>query len=151
MSAAASSAMTIGLAFGRFPAVHPGRSTVAYVLAALVTSVLFFASLPAHEVSHAVVARRNGIEVEGITLWLFGGVAELEGEPRTPGADFRISVVGPLASVATAVVAAIVAVGLDAVRAARAFLGGDRRGDCGRCRLLGRYGCGQLVGLLVRP
>jgi Zn-dependent protease/predicted transcriptional regulator len=94
--------LVLGLAAGRFPAVYPGRSAVAYVAAAVVAAVLFFASLLAHEVAHAVVARRNGIEVAGIVLWLFGGVAQLKGEPRTPGADFRIAAVGPLTSLLVA-------------------------------------------------
>lgn len=101
--------LVIGLAAGRFPALYPGRSQGAYVLAALIAAVLFLASLLAHEIAHAVVARRNGIEVERIVLWLFGGVAQLRGEPRTAGADFRIAVVGPLVSVVLAVVFGVAA------------------------------------------
>ncbi|WP_298322659.1 site-2 protease family protein [Haloactinopolyspora sp.] len=101
--------IVVGLAAGRFPAVYPDRSTWAYVVAGVVTAILFFVSLLAHEIAHSVVAIRNGINVRRITLWLLGGVAELEGEPRTPGADFRIAVVGPLTSLAAAVVSMIVA------------------------------------------
>lgn len=90
--------ITIGLAAGRFPEGVPGRSWVAYLAAGLVTGIVFLASLLAHEVSHAVVAQRNGVRVRRITLWLFGGVAALEGEPRSPGADLRIAGVGPLVS-----------------------------------------------------
>src|SRR5699024_4454462 len=57
--------------------------------------------------AHAVVAIRNGIEVEDITLWLLGGVARLKGDTATPGADFRIAIVGPLASFLAAVVFAV--------------------------------------------
>ncbi|KWW97247.1 peptidase M50 [Carbonactinospora thermoautotrophica] len=96
--------LVVGLALGRFPATFPGRSPAAYLLAALVTAFVFLLSLLAHELAHAIVARRNGIEVEGITLWLFGGVAQLRGEPRTPGADFRVAVVGPLTSLVLALV-----------------------------------------------
>jgi Zn-dependent protease/CBS domain-containing protein len=92
--------ITVGLAAGRFPASVPGRSWVAYLAAGLVTGLIFLVSLLAHEVSHAVVARRNGVRVQGITLWLFGGVARLEGEPRSPGADLRIAGVGPAVSLA---------------------------------------------------
>ena len=53
---------------------------MAYVVAGLAAAVVFFVGLLAHEVSHAVVAKRNGLDVDGITLWLFGGVAELRGE-----------------------------------------------------------------------
>lgn len=73
-----------------------------YWLAGLVAAVLFFASLLAHELSHAVVARHNGIGVQSITLWVFGGVAQLEGEALDPGADFRIAAVGPATSLVLA-------------------------------------------------
>lgn len=94
--------IAFGLSAGRFPTLFPGLSTQSYVLAGLVAAVVFFVSLLAHEVAHAVVARRNGIEVEGITLWLFGGVARLGGEAPDPGADFRIAGVGPLVSIVLA-------------------------------------------------
>lgn len=107
--------LVFGLAFGRFPAAYPGASPAVYLIAGVVTALLFLSSLLAHELAHAVVARRNGIEVSGITLWLLGGVAQLRGEPRTPGADFRVAVVGPATSVAVGVVfgvaAAIVTIG----------------------------------------
>ncbi len=90
--------IAVGLAAGRLPLVSPGRSTVAYAAAGLITAVVFLASLVAHEVSHAVVARRNGLDVDRITLWLFGGVAMLRGEAANPGADLRIAGVGPLVS-----------------------------------------------------
>ncbi|GAA3660833.1 site-2 protease family protein [Nonomuraea antimicrobica] len=107
--------LVVGLAFGRFPAVFPGRSPVVYVLAGLVAAVLFLASLLAHELAHALVARRHGIEVSQITLWLLGGVAELRGEPRTPGADLKIAIVGPLTSLLAGVVFGLVAVLVTAV------------------------------------
>lgn len=87
-----------GLAAGRFPLVAPDRSATAHLLAGLVAALLFFGSLLAHELSHALVAQRNGIDVEGITLWMLGGVAKLEGEAATPGAELRIAGVGPLVS-----------------------------------------------------
>ncbi len=93
-----------GLALGRFPLVLPGRSTAEYVLAGVFAAVAFLASLLAHELGHAVVARRNGVEVEGITLWLLGGVAKLKGGAGSPGAEFRIAGVGPLTSVVLGVV-----------------------------------------------
>ncbi|MBW3578227.1 MAG: site-2 protease family protein [Actinobacteria bacterium] len=92
------------LSAGRFPAAYPEQSTVTYVVAGGVAAVLFFLSLLAHEVAHAIVAQRNGLEVEGITLWLFGGVARLGGEAADPGAELRIAGVGPLVSIIVAVV-----------------------------------------------
>jgi Zn-dependent protease/CBS domain-containing protein len=87
-----------GLALGRFPLELPGRSTLAYVAAGLAAALAFLVSLLGHELAHALVARRNGIEVEGITLWLLGGVARLKGGARGPGAEFRIAGAGPLTS-----------------------------------------------------
>ena len=62
------------------------------------TVIVFFASLLAHELSHSVVARRNGMEVRGITLWLLGGVAQLDGRMPSAGAEFRIAAAGPTMS-----------------------------------------------------
>jgi Zn-dependent protease/predicted transcriptional regulator len=67
-------------------------------LAGVIAALVFFLGLLAHELSHAVLARRNGLVVEGITLWLFGGVARLRGEAASPGAELRIAGVGPLVS-----------------------------------------------------
>ncbi len=86
------------------PGYHRHEAAAIYWIAGIITTILFFASLLAHEVSHAVVAKRNGIGVRRITLWLFGGVSELESEALTPGADFRIAVVGPLTSFVLAAV-----------------------------------------------
>jgi Zn-dependent protease/CBS domain-containing protein len=90
--------IAFGLARGRLPEAHPGRSEFVYWGFGLGTAAVFFASLLAHELSHAVVARRNGVEVDGITLWLLGGVARLRGEAATPGAELRIAGSGPLTS-----------------------------------------------------
>jgi Zn-dependent protease/CBS domain-containing protein len=106
--------VTFGLAGARFPSTYPGRPAVAYWIAAAVTVVLFLLSLLAHELAHALVAKANGVRVERITLWLFGGVAELSGQLRRPGADFAVAVVGPATSVVLAVGFGAAAVGLDA-------------------------------------
>ncbi|MFF4804324.1 site-2 protease family protein [Streptomyces sp. NPDC001351] len=90
--------VTAMLAGGRFPDAHPGHSAFAYSALALLTALAFLASLLAHELAHAVVARRNGVQVEGITLWMLGGVARLRTEAPTPAAELRIAGVGPLTS-----------------------------------------------------
>ncbi|HEU4361017.1 MAG TPA: site-2 protease family protein [Mycobacterium sp.] len=87
-----------------FPKIVAGYPWGAYLLTAVLAAALFVLSLLAHELAHAVVAQRNGVEVDGITLWLLGGVARLRGEAPTPGADFRISAVGPLTSLVLAAV-----------------------------------------------
>jgi Zn-dependent protease len=65
-------------------------------------AVVFLASLLAHELAHALVARRNGVGVRSITLWMLGGVAELDGDPPSAGADLRIALAGPAASLVAA-------------------------------------------------
>ena len=84
------------------PGYSPHETTTIYWVVGVFATFLFFVSLLLHEVSHAIVAKRNGVGVRRITLWLFGGVSELESEALTPGADFRIAVVGPLTSLALA-------------------------------------------------
>lgn len=109
--------ITWGLAAGTFPVEYPGHADVSYWLAGIITAVVFFASLLAHELGHALVARRLGMRVEGITLWLFGGVARLGGEAGTPKAELQVGVVGPAVSIGVAGVFALGAIALDAVGA----------------------------------
>lgn len=97
------------LASYSLPAVAPGRSPLAYWLAGFVGALLLLGSLLAHELAHALTARRAGVKVKGITLWMFGGVARLSGQATTAGAEFRIAAVGPATSVALAAVFAGVA------------------------------------------
>ncbi len=89
--------LALGLA-GRFPDVYPDRPPWQYWLTGLLGAVVFLLSLLAHELSHALVARRNGVDVDDITLWLLGGIARLKSEAPTPGAEVRIAGVGPLVS-----------------------------------------------------
>jgi Zn-dependent protease/CBS domain-containing protein len=94
--------LTWSLATGGLPHGAPGHAQGTYWAAGAVAAVAFLASLLAHELAHAVVARRAGIEVTSITLWLFGGVASLSREPATPAADLRIAAAGPATSLALA-------------------------------------------------
>jgi Zn-dependent protease/CBS domain-containing protein len=110
--------VTLGLAAGQFPLRYPGRTTASYAAAGLIAGTVFFLSLLAHEIAHALVARRNGVDVEGITLWMLGGVARLQGEPATPSAELRIAGVGPAVSLALAAGFALVGAVLRAVGSA---------------------------------
>ena len=94
--------IAVGLATGVFPAALPGLGSGGYWAAAFVTAVLFLASLLGHELSHAFVARRRGIIVDGIVLWALGGVAKLKGDAPDARSELRIAIAGPLASVAFA-------------------------------------------------
>jgi Zn-dependent protease/CBS domain-containing protein len=78
-----------------FPDQVPGLSDGAYVAMAVAATALFFASLLLHELGHAVVARRENMQIAGITLWLFGGVARFEGMFPSARAELRIALAGP--------------------------------------------------------
>ena len=84
------------LALAVFPTESPGLSDGAYAGMAAAGALLFFVSLLLHELGHALQARREGVEIEGITLWLFGGVARFKGMFPSAGAEFRIAVAGPV-------------------------------------------------------
>ena len=86
------------LATAIFPDTNPGLGDGVYFTMAVVAALAFFASILLHELGHAVQARRDGMEIDGITLWLFGGVARFAGMFPSPGAEFRIAVAGPLVS-----------------------------------------------------
>jgi Zn-dependent protease/CBS domain-containing protein len=92
--------LTLSLAAAVFPTGNPGLSDWTYAAMAGVATVLFFVCLLLHEIGHAVQARREGMEIEGITLWLFGGVARFKGMFPSAGAEFRIAIAGPLVSLA---------------------------------------------------
>lgn len=92
-----------------FPAQNPGLSKGTYVAMATVAAFLFFSSLLLHELGHAVQARRERMEIEDITLWLFGGVARFKGMFETAGAEFRIAIAGPLVSLVLGLSFALIA------------------------------------------
>jgi Zn-dependent protease/predicted transcriptional regulator len=86
------------LATNIFPETNPGLGDGAYLSMAIIAAFLFFTSLLLHEYGHALQAQRDGMEIEGITLWLFGGVAKFKGAFPSAGAEFRIAIAGPLVS-----------------------------------------------------
>ena len=97
------------LSDGVFPSQNPGLSHNTYLGMAVVASLLFLASIALHELGHSWVARREGIEVDSITLWLFGGVSQLNGRFKSPGVEFRVAVSGPLVSIGLGVLFVLVA------------------------------------------
>jgi Zn-dependent protease len=90
--------VTWTLARNLLPPAYPELGDIGLWLTALLTALLFFASILFHELAHAWVARRNGIPVVSITLYIFGGIAQLGGKPKTAGAEFRVAAIGPLSS-----------------------------------------------------
>ncbi|MPZ67902.1 MAG: CBS domain-containing protein [Actinobacteria bacterium] len=111
------------LADGRFPYEFPGYTDGYYWAGGLLTATIFFACLLGHEMGHALVARARGVDVEGITLWLFGGVAKLKGDPKTASEEFQIAIAGPVVSLVLAGAFAGASVGLDATGSSDLLVG----------------------------
>ncbi len=92
--------VTWALAANYFPTNQPTWSTTTSVVAGVVTSLLFFASVLMHELMHSILAQRAGITVNSITLFIFGGVSQISEEPKQPKDELRIALAGPLTSLA---------------------------------------------------
>jgi len=91
--------VTWNLAAAVFPNVHPNWSPVLNLALAVAASLLFFGSVLAHELAHSIVAKWRGLPVRSITLFIFGGVSNIEREPASPSTEFLMAIVGPLTSV----------------------------------------------------
>src|SRR6266478_8665025 len=98
------------LATGILPSAAPGQTSSAYWTAGVVSAFVYLASLLAHELAHSVVAMRRGVRVDGITLWLFGGVSRISSDANSPGTQALFTVVGPLTSLVLGVVFYVAAV-----------------------------------------
>lgn len=96
--------VTFSLSTGVFPSISASRGATwpVYTLVGAVTALLFFGSILAHELSHSVVAQASGGRVDKITLFIFGGVAQIDEEPRTPGREFLMAAAGPAMSLVLA-------------------------------------------------
>jgi Zn-dependent protease len=90
--------VTWAMAASYFPAAYPAWSLSMKIGAGLVTSLLFFGSVLAHELMHSLVAQREGIHIQSITLFILGGVSQMAGEPGAPKDEFRMAIAGPLSS-----------------------------------------------------
>jgi Zn-dependent protease len=90
--------IAVNLGAGVFPRWHPGWSPILWWGVALSAAVLFFGSILAHELSHAIVGNARGARVRHITLFMFGGMAHLEGEPPSPRSELLMTAAGPLTS-----------------------------------------------------
>jgi Zn-dependent protease/CBS domain-containing protein len=90
--------LTVSLATGWFSQLYPGWATFTYWLVGLISALLLFVSVLLHELAHSVVARARGLSVKNITLFIFGGVSNIEEEPKSPGVEFQMAFVGPLTS-----------------------------------------------------
>lgn len=96
--------ITWTLGAGLFPADYPGLAPGTYWWMGVAGAIGILFSIVFHELSHSLVARRYGLHIRGITLFIFGGVAEMEEEPASPKVEFLMAVAGPLASLLLAVI-----------------------------------------------
>jgi Zn-dependent protease/predicted transcriptional regulator len=87
------------LSTGLFPFQYQGLSTRTYWIMGIIGSLGLFLSIIIHEFSHSLAARRYGMHMKGITLFIFGGMAEMSDEPPSPRAEFMMAVVGPVTSI----------------------------------------------------
>jgi Zn-dependent protease/CBS domain-containing protein len=90
--------LSASLALSWFPSLYPGWTQAAYWAVGIISSLLLFVSVLVHELAHSLVARARGLPVSSITLFIFGGVSNLEREPTTAGMEFQVAVVGPVTS-----------------------------------------------------
>jgi len=115
------------LADSALPAAEPHRALAAYWIAGSITAGIFLVTLLAHELAHALVARHFGMRVQGITLWMLGGMTSLESEPPSARADACVAAAGPLTSLLVGGISALAAWGVGGaglVGAALAWLAG---------------------------
>lgn len=111
------------LAAGLFPALYPGLSSAAYWAMGVAGLIGLFFSIVAHEFAHSVVARHYDMPIRGITLFIFGGIAEMNAEPTSAKAEFYMALVGPVASLVLAAAFYMAAAGSGAAQAPVAVAG----------------------------
>jgi Zn-dependent protease/predicted transcriptional regulator len=108
-------AVTLAVAYFPSPDVLPNRPLWLYGVLGALTAILFFASVVAHEFSHSLVAKAQGARIARITLFIFGGVSEMEDEPTSAGREFVMAVAGPGMSILLSLLFWLVYVGLQAL------------------------------------
>ncbi len=104
--------LTWSLASDWFAQLFPGWATTTYWITAFISALLLFACVLVHELTHALVSQAHGLTVKNITLFIFGGVANIEEEVKRPGIEFQIAAVGPIASLLLAAVTFLLALPL---------------------------------------
>lgn len=111
------------LATGLFPQLYPGLENSTYWWMGVVGAIGLFLSIVVHELSHSLVGRYYGMPIRGITLFIFGGVAEMNEEPTGPKSEFLMAIVGPITSLAVALLAYLLMLGAIALESPVAITG----------------------------
>ena len=93
--------VTFALTTGYFPNAQPDWNLLTRIVAGLITSLLFFGSVLAHELMHSIVAQKNGIPIHSIMFFIFGGVSQMTREPDKPITEFWMALAGPITSLAS--------------------------------------------------
>jgi Zn-dependent protease/CBS domain-containing protein len=106
-------AVTVG--YGLMPANYPGLSELAYLTIGISSSILLFASVLLHELAHSLVAKRNKLKIKRISLFLLGGVSEMEEEPQTPSLELKMAAAGPATSALLTVIVGLLWYGANLV------------------------------------
>jgi Zn-dependent protease/CBS domain-containing protein len=115
--------LTASLALSWFPQAAPRQPVLAYWVAGLVATLLLFVAVLLHELAHSLVARARDLPVKSITLYIFGGVSNLEQEPHNPGLEFQVAIVGPLTSMLLAGLSWGIAIALNGAPLIEAIFG----------------------------
>ncbi|MBI4258296.1 MAG: site-2 protease family protein [Thaumarchaeota archaeon] len=118
--------ITWSVGYGLMPMEYPGLGQITYLMIGVLSSLLLFASILLHELAHSLVAKASQLKIEHITLFIFGGVAEMKEEPPRPALELKMAAAGPLTSIVLAIVAALawqMSILLDAPPIIRAPLG----------------------------
>lgn len=97
------------LSYGYFPYKHPGLATPTYIGMGVISALMLFVCVLVHELSHSVTANRLGLDIHEITLFIFGGVAQLSKEPEDAIVELKIAIAGPIASGVLAVIFGVLA------------------------------------------
>jgi Zn-dependent protease/CBS domain-containing protein len=97
--------LTLSLATNWFPLLYKGWSSSTYWIVSLLSALLLFVAVLLHELAHSLVARARGLPVNNITLFIFGGVSNIEEEPKSPGVEFQMAFVGPFVSLLIGIIA----------------------------------------------